>query len=146
MPDLFSIIKKYFYREEVPNMTDKKIPAEVKKKWSDAQTTETGLMYVVNNEGEGEKPSQGATVTVHYTGTLLDGEKFDSSVDRGQPFEFQVGVHEVIDAWDEGVIDMKKGEKRTLIVPPELGYGSTGAGGVIPPNAWLVFDVELIDF
>jgi peptidylprolyl isomerase len=114
------------------------------------QTTPSGLSYVDTVEGTGPSPKVGSTCTMHYTGWLNDGgkpgKKFDSSVDRGQPFEFQVGVGQVIKGWDEGVISMKKGGKRTLYIPSALGYGSRGAGGVIPPNADLIFDVELIDF
>ena len=120
--------------------------SKIKEDYPDAQETDTGLMYVVTEEGSGDKPEKGNQVTAHYTGKLLDGTKFDSSVDRGQPFNFSVGMSQVIQGWDQAFLDMKKGEKRTLILPPELGYGSQGAGGVIPPNAYLVFDVELIDF
>lgn len=119
---------------------------DIEKRWPNAITTSTGLKYVVTQKGAGGKPSKGARVKAHYTGTLLDGKKFDSSVDRGQPFEFQVGMRQVIAGWDEAFSDMAKGEKRTLIIPPALGYGARGFPGAIPPNATLVFDVELIDF
>jgi len=118
----------------------------IEEKYADAQTTDSGMRYIVHEEGEGGKPTKGSKVKAHYTGTLLDGTKFDSSVDRGQPFEFSVGAGQVIQGWDEAFLDMKKGEKRTIVLPPELGYGSTGAGGVIPPDAFLVFEVELLDF
>lgn len=109
-----------------------------------AVTTDSGLKYVVIKEGNGATPKTGQTVTVHYTGTLEDGTKFDSSRDRGQPFSFKLGVGQVIKGWDEGLSTMKVGDRRKLIIPPELGYGARGAGGVIPPNATLNFDVELL--
>ncbi|MHC5773803.1 FKBP-type peptidyl-prolyl cis-trans isomerase [Nostoc sp.] len=107
-------------------------------------TTPSGLKYVELKEGTGATPKSGQTVEVHYVGTLEDGTKFDSSRDRGQPFSFKIGVGQVIKGWDEGLSTMKVGGRRQLIIPPELGYGSRGAGGVIPPNATLHFDVELL--
>ncbi|HCV42004.1 MAG TPA: peptidylprolyl isomerase [Bacteroidetes bacterium] len=106
--------------------------------------TSSGLKYIDTVVGTGDSPKQGSTVTVHYTGYLTDGKKFDSSVDRKEPFQFVIGVGGVIKGWDEGVASMKAGGKRKLIIPPQLGYGARGAGNLIPPNAELVFDVELI--
>ena len=111
---------------------------------ANAVTTPSGLKYVELKEGTGATPQPGQTVEVHYVGTLEDGTKFDSSRDRGQPFSFKIGVGQVIKGWDEGLSTMKVGGRRQLIIPPELGYGSRGAGGVIPPNATLHFDVELL--
>jgi peptidylprolyl isomerase len=107
-------------------------------------TTPSGLKYWVLREGDGATPYAGQTVRVHYTGWLADGTKFDSSRDRGQPLEFAVGQRQVIAGWDEGVGTMKVGEIRRLEIPPDLGYGPQGAGGVIPPGATLVFEVELL--
>lgn len=107
-------------------------------------TTASGLSYVDLVNGTGATPTTGQSVTVHYTGTLEDGTKFDSSRDRNQPFKFTLGVGDVIKGWDEGLSTMQVGDRRQLIIPPELGYGSRGAGGVIPPNATLIFDVELL--
>ncbi len=119
---------------------------KIKQKWPDHHFTKTGLRYVVQKEGTGDKPKKDSLITVHYTGRLLeDGKKFDSSVDRGEPIKFKVGTGQVIAGWDQALIHMHKGEKRTLIIPPELGYGEAGRGP-IPPNSWMVFDVELIDF
>lgn len=111
-------------------------------------TTPSGLTITDTKEGTGPSPTTGQICVMHYTGWLYEngakGQKFDSSVDRGQPFEFPIGTGRVIKGWDEGVATMKVGGKRTLVIPPELGYGARGAGGVIPPNATLVFDVELL--
>jgi len=108
----------------------------------------SGLKYTDNTVGTGATATTGKKVTVHYTGWLYNngtkGKKFDSSLDRGDPFSFGLGAQQVIKGWDEGVAGMKVGGKRTLIIPPELGYGARGAGGVIPPNATLMFDVELL--
>lgn len=116
------------------------------EKESNAQeiTTPSGLKYVDQVVGTGEVAVAGKTANVHYTGWLENGKKFDSSVDRGQPFSFPLGAGRVIKGWDEGVQGMKVGGKRKLTIPSDLGYGSRGAGGVIPPNATLVFDVELL--
>ena len=107
-------------------------------------TTKSGLQYRDETVGEGATAEVGRRVRVHYTGTLEDGRKFDSSRDRNTPFEFHLGVGEVISGWDEGVAGMRVGGRRMLVIPPQLGYGSRGAGGVIPPNATLRFDVELL--
>jgi peptidylprolyl isomerase len=112
-------------------------------------TTPSGLQITDTQVGTGATPRAGQTCVMHYTGWLYQngakGRKFDSSVDRGTPFEFPLGRQRVIAGWDEGVATMKVGGKRTLIIPPELGYGARGAGGVIPPNATLIFEVELLD-
>ena len=111
-------------------------------------TTPSGLKIIDTKVGTGDTPKTGQICVMHYTGWLYKdgakGAKFDSSVDRGEPFEFNIGAGEVIGGWDEGVASMKVGGKRTLIIPPELGYGARGAGGLIPPNATLMFDVELL--
>jgi FKBP-type peptidyl-prolyl cis-trans isomerase FkpA len=107
-------------------------------------TTESGLKYEDVGVGSGREAVVGDTATVHYTGWLVDGKKFDSSHDRNEPFSFRVGSGQVIKGWDEGVAGMKVGGKRKLTIPPQLGYGARGAGGVIPPNATLIFDVELL--
>ena len=111
--------------------------------------TDSGLEYEITQEGSGVSPQPGQRVTVHYTGWLDEngerGSKFDSSVDRGEPFTFVVGIGQVIAGWDEGVIGMKVGEKRRLVIPSNLGYGARGAGNVIPPHATLIFDVELLN-
>jgi peptidylprolyl isomerase len=129
----------------------KPTPAPGAEKSSESKMTKTpsGLQYEDVKVGTGESPKKGQTAVVHYTGWLWEngakGKKFDSSVDRGQPFSFPVGMGRVIKGWDEGVMTMKVGGKRILIIPPDLGYGSRGAGGAIPPNATLMFEVELIE-
>ena len=109
-----------------------------------AITTASGLVYEDTVVGEGAEAKAGHQVSVHYTGWLTNGSKFDSSKDRNDPFEFSLGMRQVIGGWDEGVQGMKIGGTRKLTIPPQLGYGARGAGGVIPPNATLVFEVELL--
>ena len=124
------------------------IATSASAKTGKSMTTASGLEIIDVKEGTGASPKSGQTCVMHYTGWLYQdgkkGAKFDSSVDRGQPFEFPIGTGRVIKGWDEGVASMKVGGKRTLIIPPELGYGARGAGGVIPPNATLIFEVELL--
>jgi FKBP-type peptidyl-prolyl cis-trans isomerase len=119
--------------------------ALIKEKYPKAIRTSSGLLYIILKEGNGATPTSGALVEAHYTGRLLDGTKFDSSVDRGKPFLFLVGTGEVIKGWDEAFLSMKKGEKRILIIPPDLAYGDKGVG-TIPPNETLIFEVELTNF
>lgn len=122
--------------------------AKLKKDYPDKElvTTESGLQYLVIKDGAGDKAGKGTKIKAHYTGTFLDGRKFDSSVDRGEPLEFTVGVGQVIPGWDEALPDMAMGEKRILIIPPDLAYGSQGAGNVIPADTTLVFEVEMLEF
>ena len=118
-------------------------PTEVNEE--DYTTTTSGLKYYDLEEGDGSSPSTGNEVVVHYTGWLLDGAKFDSSLDRGESFSFNLGLGEVIKGWDEGAATMKTGGKRQLVIPPDLAYGEKGSGNTIPPNSTLVFEIELID-
>lgn len=138
-------------RTNFAKIQEEKIKAEtlameaiLKEKYGNAQTTGSGLKIMMEKEGTGAQPKAGDMVSVHYSGTLLNGTKFDSSYDRGQPISLPIGVGQVIKGWDEGIMMLKEGGKAKLIIPPHLGYGNQGAGGVIPPNAWLVFDVELV--
>lgn len=124
--------------QKPPQGTEQKVGAVMQK-------TPSGLQYEDLVAGSGDSPKAGKKVTVHYTGWLTNGTKFDSSVDRNEPFTFVIGAGQVIPGWDEGVMGMKIGGKRKLVIPPELGYGAAGAGGVIPPNATLVFEVILLD-
>ncbi len=118
--------------------------ASISKKWPRLTTTKSGLMFEVLTKGSGGSPSPGSPVSVNYTGTLLDGTIFDSTTARGKPATFQ--VNKVIPGWTEALLAMSRGEKRRLVIPPELAYGERGYPGVIPPNSFLVFEVELIDF
>ena len=124
---------------------EKKDEGKMEYKW---QTTPSGLKYQDLKEGDGPTPKNGQTCVVNYTGWLWEGgqkgKKFDSSLDRGTPFEFALGMGRVIKGWDQGVATMKVGGKRLLLVPPQLGYGARGAGGLIPPNATLLFEVDLL--
>jgi peptidylprolyl isomerase len=112
---------------------------------SAAITTSSGLIYIITRHGEGRQAQPGDIVAVHYTGLLGSGVKFDSSLDRGEPYSFKLGVGKVIKGWDEGIGKLRVGDQATLIIPPDLGYGARGAGGVIPPGATLIFVVELMD-
>ena len=107
-------------------------------------TTPSGLIYVITRRSDGRNPRPGETVVVHYTGLLGNGVKFDSSLDRGQPYKFKLGLGRVIKGWDEGIEKLRVGEQATLVIPPQLGYGADGSGGVIPPDATLIFVVELV--
>ena len=128
----------------IAQAADLKSPKKASMNAKNLVTTPSGLQYIDEVVGTGPSPKKGQTVVVHYTGTLTNGTKFDSSLDRNQPFSFKIGVGQVIKGWDEGVGTMKVGGKRQLIIPAELAYGSRGAGGVIPSNAVLNFDVELL--
>lgn len=108
------------------------------------QTTPSGLMYKITKKGNGKKAEKGNVVSVHYAGRLTNGAEFDNSIKRGEPIEFPVGNGMVIKGWDEGLLLLNEGDEATFLIPPDLGYGSRGAGGVIPPNAWLIFDVQLV--
>jgi len=125
------------------DVKEPQVPTEVDP--ADFTTTASGLKYYDIVEGTGATPAAGQTVSVNYTGWLEDGTQFDSSYDRGQPFTFALGQSQVIPGWDEGVATMKVGGKRQLVVPAALAYGGSGAGGVIPPNATLIFEIELLD-
>ena len=129
----------------VASAQPQKSPLEPTKVTGKPKTTASGLQYWDITVGTGATAAAGKTVKVHYTGWLTNGKKFDSSLDRGEPFAFSLGAGQVIKGWDEGVAGMKIGGKRQLKIPPELGYGARGAGNAIPPNSTLIFDVELLD-
>lgn len=144
-----------WFREkgDIQTVSDKKIQQEFAQEYSDQQTKtsqdtqkeSSGLSIETLQEGTGERTTKKEdTVEVHYVGTLSDGTKFDSSRDRGKPFSFTIGAGQVIRGWDEGLLGMKVGEKRKLTIPPDMGYGSRGAGETIPPNATLLFEIELL--
>ena len=118
--------------------------AKLKGLYDGTKRTDSGLAYVIEKEGKGPKPSKGQKVAVHYAGYLTNGQKFDSSFDRNQTIDIEIGVGQVIPGWDEGIMLLNEGSKAKLIIPPNLGYGAQGAGGVIPPNATLIFEVELV--
>jgi len=126
---------------EKKKMQESEIAALIAK----GTTTESGLTIIIEKEGKGDKPESGQTVSVHYAGYLTNGQKFDSSFDRNDPIQFPVGTGRVIKGWDEGIMLLNVGTQAKLIIPSELGYGRNGAGGVIPPNATLIFDVELLE-
>lgn len=129
-----------------PSAMVKRQTPPVKKPTSAAIRTASGLTYLITNKGGGRQPRVGETVVVHYTGTLTSGVKFDSSRDRGEPFEFRLGAGRVIKGWDEGIARMRVGDQAILVIPANLGYGARGAGGgEIPPGATLIFIVELVD-
>ncbi|MGX1023135.1 peptidylprolyl isomerase [Flavobacterium sp. CS20] len=132
--------------EEAQAKKQEEINNTINSMYDNLQETESGLRYVITKENpSGEQPQVGDNVSVHYEGRLIDGTVFDSSFKRDKPITFPLGQRRVIAGWDEGIALMKKGEKATLVIPPDLGYGPRGAGGVIPPNAYLIFDVELVD-
>ncbi len=139
------IVESENKRKKVLEEARANVEAELKNRYPEAIRTKTGLRYVVKKKGDGERfPKIGTRVKVHYQGSLLDGRIFDSSIQRGKPTEFRVG--EVIEGWNEALVTMSAGEERTLIIPPELGYGEMGYPGIIPPNSYLIFEVHLLSF
>jgi len=139
------IVESENKRKKVLEEARANVEAELKNRYPEAIRTKTGLRYVVKKKGDGERfPKMGTRVKVHYQGSLLDGRIFDSSIQRGEPTEFRVG--EVIEGWNEALVTMSAGEERTLIIPPELGYGEMGYPGIIPPNSYLIFEVHLLSF
>jgi peptidylprolyl isomerase len=131
-------------RKQAARERSEKQKKALEAQYPNALTTSSGMKYIIEMNGKGDTPKRGEIVSVHYTGTLANGTKFDSSLDRGTPIQFPVGMRRVIPGWDEGIMMMRKGGKRKLIIPPELAYGKRGIGP-IPPESWLIFDVELID-
>ena len=119
-------------------------PVKPAANFSPVTTTPSGLIYIITKRSDGRKPRPGETVVVNYTGLLTNGIKFDSSLDRGQPYKFKLGLGRVIKGWDEGIEKLRVGEQATLVIPPQLGYGAGGSGDIIPPDATLIFVVELM--
>lgn len=142
------VVYSLFCAVSLPQACKAQAEKNNRRKKVERKKNESGLQYEILQEGAGVSPKKGQNVTVHYTGWLNDkgeaGKKFDSSIDRGQPFTFKIGMGQVIQGWDEGVMTMKIGEKRRLFIPSHLAYGTRGIGGVIPANAALIFDVELL--
>jgi peptidylprolyl isomerase len=137
-------MKEKVAQEKEKNQQQEKIAKELADKKKLAKKDESGLMVYIEKEGKGRKPKRGETITVHYTGYLTNGKKFDSSVDRGTPFTFKVGVGQVIAGWDKGLLQMKEGEKAILYIPYYMAYGDRAVGNVIPPKSDLIFEVELL--
>ncbi len=133
-------------QQAVINSANSEIIAKISELYPTAIQTNKGYFFVTNTEGEGEYPSDNSKVSIHFTGSFFDGDQFYSTVDRGYPFDVTLGTNDVVEGLNHALSSMKVGEKRTVILPPELAYGETGAGGMIPPNAWLVYDLELIEF
>ena len=132
-------------KDQYPEEAKQKAEAAIEKLAAGFQKTESGLRYQIIQKGNGKQAEKGRTVSVHYTGALDNGKVFDSSYGRKKPIEFPLGKGYVIEGWDEGIALLQVGDKARFVIPPHIGYGSAGAGGVIPPDAILVFDVELMD-
>ena len=141
--EVFAEKQEYYVKQEAEKK--EKQEAELTELIAKGTTTPSGLTIITEKEGSGPRPESGQTVSVHYAGYLTNGQKFDSSFDRNEPIQFPIGTGRVIKGWDEGIMLLNVGTRAKLIIPPELGYGRQGAGGVIPPNATLIFDVELLD-
>lgn len=143
--DAAAVFAEWFDKQaEIKAAAQKAEEAKMASLTAGYEKTASGLFYKIKEEGNGPKPEKGQTVAVHYEGKLTDGMVFDNSYQRGEPISFPVGVGRVISGWDEGISLLNVGSKASLIIPPALGYGASGAGGVIPPNAWLIFEVELV--
>lgn len=130
---------------EAMKRANKAVIDQIKADYPEAKVSDSGIYYTIEEEGEGDKPNKGQTVSVHYTGKFMNGQTFDSSVSRGEPIEFPLGMGHVIAGWDETILDMQVGEERTVVIPPNLAYGEQGYPGAIPPNSWLIFEVELVE-